>query len=654
MQIVSQLLLFKKLPEILKLWEECDKISKFVVVEYVYRDEERDMQITREDVRNVAIIAHVDHGKTTLVDELLKQSGVFRDNQEVAERVMDSNDIERERGITILSKNTAVTYKNTKINIIDTPGHADFGGEVERVLKMVNGVILVVDAFEGAMPQTKFVLKKALELDLNVIVCINKIDRPEARPAEVEEEVLELLLELDANEKQLDCPFVYASAKAGIASLSPDEPGTDMQPLFETILKYIPAPTGDPDAGTQILISTIDYNEYVGRIGVGKVDNGTIKLNQDAIIVNHHEPDKYRKVKIGKLYEFEGLNKVEVNEASVGSIVAISGISDIHIGDTICSPDDPEPIPFQKISEPTIAMHFMVNDSPLAGKEGKFVTSRHLRDRLFRELNTDVSLRVEETDTTESFKVSGRGELHLSVLIENMRREGYEFAVSKAEVIYKEDEKGKKLEPFEIAVIDVPDEFSGTVINMLNQRKGELQGMAPTGNGTTRLEFSIPSRGLIGFRGDFMTATKGNGIINTMFDGYQPYKGDMNYRSQGSLIAFESGESITYGLFNAQERGTLFIGPGEQVYGGMVVGQCGKAEDIEVNVCKKKQLTNTRASGSDDALKLTPPKILSLEQALDFIDTDELLEITPKSIRIRKKILDPTLRMRAKRAMQSN
>ena len=642
------------LSKILKVREECAKIPKFVVVEYVYRDEERDMQITREDVRNVAIIAHVDHGKTTLVDELLKQSGVFRDNQEVAERVMDSNDIERERGITILSKNTAVTYKNTKINIIDTPGHADFGGEVERVLKMVNGVILVVDAFEGAMPQTKFVLKKALELDLNVIVCINKIDRPEARPAEVEEEVLELLLELDANEKQLDCPFVYASAKAGIASLSPDEPGTDMQPLFETILKYIPAPTGDPDAGTQILISTIDYNEYVGRIGVGKVDNGTIKLNQDAIIVNHHEPDKYRKVKIGKLYEFEGLNKVEVNEAGIGSIVAISGISDIHIGDTICSPDDPEPIPFQKISEPTIAMHFMVNDSPLAGKEGKFVTSRHLRDRLFRELNTDVSLRVEETDTTESFKVSGRGELHLSVLIENMRREGYEFAVSKAEDIYKEDEKGKKLEPFEIAVIDVPDEFSGTVINMLNQRKGELQGMAPTGNGTTRLEFSIPSRGLIGFRGDFMTATKGNGIINTMFDGYQPYKGDMNYRSQGSLIAFESGESITYGLFNAQERGTLFIGPGEQVYGGMVVGQCGKAEDIEVNVCKKKQLTNTRASGSDDALKLTPPKILSLEQALDFIDTDELLEITPKSIRIRKKILDPTLRMRAKRAMQSN
>ncbi len=611
------------------------------------------MKISRDDVRNIAIIAHVDHGKTTLVDELLKQSGVFREHQEVAERVMDSNDIERERGITILSKNTAVTYGTTKINIIDTPGHADFGGEVERVLKMVDGVILVVDAFEGAMPQTKFVLKKALELDLNVIVCINKIDRPEARPEEVEEEVLELLLELDANEKQLDCPFVYASAKAGVASLSPDEPGTDMKPLFETIVNYIPAPEGDPDAGTQILISTIDYNEYVGRIGVGKVDNGIIKLNQDAVIVNAHEPNKKVKVKIGKLYEFEGLNKIEVNEASIGSIVAISGIADLHIGDTICSPENPEAIPFQKISEPTIAMHFMVNDSPLAGKEGKFVTSRHIRDRLFRELNTDVSLRVEETDTTESFKVSGRGELHLSVLIENMRREGYEFAVSKAEVIYKENEQGKKLEPFELAVIDVPDEFAGTVINMLNNRKGELQGMAPTGTGSTRLEFSIPSRGLIGFRGDFLTATKGNGIINTIFEGYDLYKGDMSYRSQGSLIAYESGESITYGLFNAQERGTLFIGPGEQVYGGMVVGQCGRSEDIEVNVCKRKQLTNTRASGSDDALKLTPPRILSLEQALDFIDNDELLEITPKTIRIRKKILDPTLRMRAKRNMQS-
>jgi len=607
------------------------------------------MKITRDDIRNVAIIAHVDHGKTTLVDELLKQSGVFRDNQEVAERVMDSNDIERERGITILSKNTAVTYGNTKINIIDTPGHADFGGEVERVLKMVDGVILVVDAFEGSMPQTKFVLKKALELNLSVIVCINKCDRPEARPDEVVDEVLELLIELDANDKQLDCPFVFASAKTGVASLSSDEPGTDMKPLFDTIIDYIPAPEGDPDAGVQMLVSTIDYNEYVGRIGVGKVDNGILKINEDLVIVNEHDPDKHVKVKIGKLFEYEGLNKVEVREAKIGSIVAVSGITDVQIGDTLCSPENPDPIPFQKISEPTIAMTFMVNDSPLAGKEGKFVTSRHLRDRLFRELNTDVSLRVEETDTTEAFKVSGRGELHLSVLIENMRREGYEFAVSKAEVIYKEDERGKKLEPFEVAYIDVPDEFAGTVINMLNLRKGELQGMAPTGNGTTKLEFSVPSRGLIGFRGDFMTATKGNGIINTIFDGYQPYKGDMSYRQKGSLIAFESGTSITYGLFNAQERGTLFIGAGEPVYAGMVVGENPRAEDIEVNVCKKKQLTNTRASGSDDALKLSPPRQLSLEQALDFIDTDELLEITPKSFRIRKKILDHTLRYRAAR-----
>ena len=607
------------------------------------------MKITRDDIRNVAIIAHVDHGKTTLVDELLKQSGVFRDNQEVAERVMDSNDIERERGITILSKNTAVTYGSTKINIIDTPGHADFGGEVERVLKMVNGVILVVDAFEGPMPQTKFVLKKALELNLAVIVCVNKCDRPEARPDEVVDEVLELLIELDANEDQLDCPFVFASAKSGYATLDSSKPGTDMKPLFDTIIDYIPAPTGDPEAGVQMLVSTIDYNEYVGRIGVGKVDNGVLKVNEDLVIVNEHDPDKLERVRIGKLFEYEGLNKIEVKEAQIGSIVAVSGIADVQIGDTLCSPENPDPIPFQKISEPTIAMTFMVNDSPLAGKEGKFVTSRHLRERLFRELNTDVSLRVEETDTTEAFKVSGRGELHLSVLIENMRREGYEFAVSKAEVIYKEDELGHKLEPFEIAYIDVPDEFAGTIINMLNQRKGELQGMAPTGNGTTRLEFSVPSRGLIGFRGDFMTATKGTGIINTTFDVYLPYKGDMSYRSKGSLIAFESGTSITYGLFNAQERGTLFIGPGEQVYAGMVVGENPRAEDMEVNVCKKKQLTNTRSSGSDDALKLSPPKVMSLEQALDFIDTDELLEITPKSFRIRKKILDHTLRYRANR-----
>lgn len=603
----------------------------------------------REDVRNIAIIAHVDHGKTTLVDELLKQSGVFRENQEVAERVMDSNDIERERGITILSKNTAVTYKDTKINIIDTPGHADFGGEVERVLKMVNGVVLVVDAFEGAMPQTRFVLQKALELQLPVIVCINKIDRPEARPLEVIDEVLELFIELDANEEQLDCPFVFASAKQGFATLDLDKQTTDMKDLFDTIVDYIPAPQGDPDADTQVLISTIDYNEYVGRIGVGKIDNGTLKINQDVALVNHHEPDKMEKVKITKLYEFDGLNKVEVKEATVGSIVAIAGITDLHIGDTLCSLDNPVAIPFQKISEPTISMHFMVNDSPLAGQEGKFVTSRHLRERLFRELNTDVSLRVEETESTDSFKVSGRGELHLSVLIENMRREGYEFAVSKAEVIYKEDERGKKLEPMEICYIDVPEEFAGTIIQRLSDRKGELQGMAPTNGGYTRLEFSIPSRGLIGYRGQFMTDTKGNGIMNTVFDGYGPYKGDVQYRKQGSLIAFEAGEAITYGLFNAQERGTLFIGPGEKVYAGMIVGQTGKAEDIEVNVCKTKHLSNTRTSSSDEALRLVPKKVLSLEQSLEYIDTDELLEITPESLRIRKKILDPTMRKRAQR-----
>ena len=604
------------------------------------------MKIKREDIRNIAIIAHVDHGKTTLVDELLKQSGVFRENQEIEERVMDSNDIERERGITILSKNTAVHYKNTKINIIDTPGHADFGGEVERVLKMVNGVVLVVDAFEGPMPQTKFVLKKALELKLPVIVCINKIDRPEARPDAVIDETLELFMDLDADDSQLDCPFVYASAKAGYSILELDDKPENMIPLFETILEYIPAPEGDPDASTQVLISTIDYNEYVGRIGVGKVDNGTIRVNQDVIVVNHHEPDKQKKVKISKLYEFDGLNKVEVREAGVGSIVAISGIADISIGVTICSPVDPKPIPFQKISEPTISMQFKVNDSPFAGQEGKFVTSRHLRDRLFLELNTDVSLRVEDTDDMDSFKVSGRGELHLSVLIENMRREGYEFAVSKAEVLYKEDENGKLLEPMELVYIDVPDEFTGTVIDKLSQRKGELRNMGMSNGAYTRLEFSIPSRGLIGYRGDFLTDTKGNGIMNTAFDGYAPYKGEIQYRKNGSLISFETGEALTYGLFNAQERGTLFIGPGERVYSGMVVGQNAKIDDIELNVCRAKHLTNTRASGSDDALKLSPPRILSLEEALDFIDTDELLEVTPKSLRIRKKILDSRLRKR--------
>ena len=607
------------------------------------------MKSKREDIRNIAIIAHVDHGKTTLVDELLKQSGVFRENQEVAERVMDSNDIERERGITILAKNTAVYYKDTKINIIDTPGHADFGGEVERVLKMVNGVVLVVDAFEGAMPQTKFVLKKALELDLPVIVCINKIDRLEARPDEVIDEVLELFMDLDASDEQLDCPFVYASAKAGHAVLNLTEDPKNMVPLFETILDYIPAPEGDPDADTQVLISTIDYNEYVGRIGIGKVDNGKIRINQDMVVVNAHEPDKQKKVKISKLYEFDGLNKVEVKEASIGAIVAISGITDIAIGDTLCSSENPVAIPFQKISEPTIAMQFIVNDSPFAGQEGKYVTSRHLRDRLLRELNTDVSLRIEESEeSTDSFKVSGRGELHLSVLIENMRREGYEFAVSKAEVLYKKDEKGKLLEPIETAYIDVPDEFTGTVIDKLSQRKGELQSMSASNGSATRLVFSIPARGLIGYRGEFLTDTKGNGILNTAFEGYAPYKGDIQYRKQGSLIAFETGESVAYGLYSAQERETLFIGPGEKVYAGMVFGQNGKTDDIELNVCKTKHLTNTRASGSDDALRLTTPRTLSLEEALDFIDTDELLEVTPKNLRIRKKTLDARLRKREK------
>lgn len=605
------------------------------------------MITTREDIRNIAIIAHVDHGKTTLVDQLLKQSGVFRANQEVAERVMDSNDIERERGITILSKNTAVHYGDVKINIIDTPGHADFGGEVERVLKMVNGVVLVVDAYEGAMPQTKFVLRKALELDLEVLCLINKCDRDEARPEEVVDEILELLLDLDANEHQLDCPFLFASARGGWARYNLNDTNMDMKPLFETIIKHIPAPTGDEDADPQVLISTIDYNEYVGRIGVGKVDNGIIKVNQEVALVNHHDPDKMKKVKIGKLYEYEGLNRVEVSEARIGSIVAISGIPDIHIGDTLTSIDNPQAIPFQKISEPTISMNFMVNDSPLAGREGKFITSRHLRERLFRELNTDVSLRVEETESPDCFKVSGRGELHLSVLIENMRREGFEFAVSKAEVIYHYDERNQKQEPMELAFIDVPDEFSGAVIQKLTSRKGELQGMSPTHGGYTRLQFLIPSRGLIGYRGEFMTDTKGNGILNTEFEGYAPYKGDMFYRKTGSIIAFESGESITYGLFNAQERGTLFIGPGEKVYAGMVIGKNGKSEDVEINVCKTKKLTNTRSSSADEALRLVTPKVMSLEESLEFIDTDELLEVTPENLRIRKKILDPTLRKRS-------
>ena len=600
----------------------------------------------RHDVRNVAIIAHVDHGKTTLVDQLLRQSGVFRENQQVQERVMDSGDIERERGITILSKNTAVFYNDVKINIIDTPGHADFGGEVERVLKMVNGVILLVDAFEGPMPQIRFVLQKALDLNLKVIVCINKIDRPNARPEEVVDDVLELMMDLGASDEQLDAPFLFASARDGYCTRDLRDPSSNMIPLFEAILSDIPEPEGDPDAGTQVLISTIDYNEYVGRIGIGKIDNGKLAVNQEVLLMNHHKPGKREKVKISKLYEFDGLSRVDVQEAEIGSIVAVTGIPDLHIGDTLCDLERPDPIPFQEITEPTISMNFLVNDSPFAGQEGTYVTSRHIRDRLFRELNTDVSLRVEETDSADCFKVSGRGELHLSGLIEIMRREGYEFAVSRAEVIYRHDERGKLLEPMEIVYVDVPEEFSGSVIQRLSERKGELQGMSMGADGITRLEFSIPSRGLIGFRGHFLTMTKGTGIMNTNFDGYGPYKGEISFRKQGSLIAFETGESVAYGLFQAQQRGALFIGPGVRVYAGMIIGQCAKPEDIELNVCKTKHLTNTRSSSADEALTLTTPKILSLDEALEFIDQDELVEVTPASLRLRKRQLDSRLRKR--------
>lgn len=602
------------------------------------------MKKVREDVRNIAIIAHVDHGKTTLVDELLKQSGTFRTNQVVQERVMDSGDIERERGITILSKNTSVHYKDIKINIIDTPGHADFGGEVERVLKMVNGVVLVVDAFEGPMPQTKFVLKKALDLDLPVVVCVNKVDRFEARPEEVVDEVLELFMDLDANEKQLDSPFVFASARKGTSSLDPMHQNESMKDLFETIINHIPAPEGDEEEPVQALISTIDYSDYVGRIGIGKIETGTLHVNDDVLLLNIHNPEYKERVKISKLYEFEGLQKVEVKEAKFGSIVAISGIADISIGDTICSPLKPEALPFVKIEEPTISINFSVNDGPFAGQEGKFVTSRHIRERLYRELNTDVSLRVEDTDSTDTFKVSGRGELHLSILIETMRREGYEFLVSKPEVLYREI-NGVKCEPMEQVYIDVPEEFVGNVIEKLGSRKGEMTNMTPSANGGyTRVEFSIPSRGLIGYKNELLTDTKGNGIINTIFDGYQPYKGDIPTRTMGSLVAFESGEAVAYGLFNAQDRGDLFISPGTKVYTGMIVGRNSRADDLDVNVCKKKQLTNMRSSSADEALKLTPPIVMSLEQSLEFISEDEYVEVTPKSIRMRKKVLDPGLR----------
>ena len=604
-----------------------------------------------ENIRNVAIIAHVDHGKTTLVDQLLRQSGIFRSNQEIQERVMDSGDIERERGITILSKNTAVNYNGIKINVIDTPGHADFSGEVERVLKMVDGVVLVVDAFEGPMPQTKFVLRKALELNHPVVVCVNKVDRPEARPDEVVDEVLELFMELDANEDQLDSPFVFASAR-GYASEDPSAREGDMKPLFEAIINHIPAPKGDVNAPAQALISTIDYSEYLGRIGIGKIENGVLRVNDEVVVLNMHNAETQKKVRITKLYEFQGLQRVEVKEASVGNIVALSGIENIMIGDTICSPEKPEPLPFVKISEPTLAMNFSVNDSPFAGQEGKYVTSRQIRDRLFKELNTDVSLRVEDTDNLDSVKVSGRGELHLSILIETLRREGYEFQVSKPEVLFREI-NGKKCEPMEAVTIDVPEEFVGNVIEKLGSRKGEMTNMYPAKGGYTRLEFSIPARGLIGYRSEFMTDTKGNGIMNSLFDGYEPYKGDIVTRSQGSLVAFESGEAITYGLYNAQERGDLFIGAGTKVYEGMVVGRNARADDMDINVCKKKQLTNTRASGSDDALKLTPHITMSLEQCMEFISDDELLEVTPQNLRMRKKILDNTQRRKAKNRANS-
>lgn len=610
------------------------------------------MRIKNENIRNVAIIAHVDHGKTTLVDELLKQSGTFRSNQVVQERVMDSGDIERERGITILSKNTSVHYGDIKINIIDTPGHADFGGEVERVLKMVNGVVLVVDAFEGPMPQTKFVLRKALELELPVVVCVNKVDRPEARCTDVVDEVLELFMELDANDDQLDSTFVFASARQGTASLNPETQEENMKCMFESIIEHIPAPEGDPEAPLQTLITTIDYSEYVGRIGIGKIENGTIKVNDDCILVNAHNPEFSERVKISKLYEYEGLQRVEIKEASIGSIVAISGIAGIRIGDTICSPQNPEALPFVKISEPTLSMFFSVNDSPFAGTEGKFVTSRHLRERLYKELNTDVSLRVEDTDTPETFKVSGRGELHLSILIETMRREGYEFQVAKPEVLYK-DIDGQKYEPMEIVTVDVPEEFVGSVIEKLGSRKGEMTDMHPSNGGYTRLQFSIPARGLIGYRNEMLTDTKGNGILNSLFDGYEPYRGEIPKRAQGSLIAFESGDAVAYGLFNAQERGDLFIPAGVKVYAGMVVGRNARNDDMEVNVCKKKQLSNMRSSGADDSLKLTTPINMSLEQCLEFIADDELVEVTPVSLRMRKRILDSQGRKKARNRVQS-
>ncbi len=600
----------------------------------------------REDLRNVAIIAHVDHGKTTLVDEMLRQGGMFRANQVVEERVMDSNDIERERGITILAKNTSAWYKDIKINIVDTPGHADFGGEVERVLKMVNGVLLLVDAFEGPMPQTRFVLQKALELNHKIIIVVNKVDRADARADQVADEVLELLLDLDATNEQLDSPVVYCSGRDGTASLEPDAQGVDLVPLFEAIVNHIDPPAGDPAAPLQVLVSSIEYNDYVGRLAVGRIENGTMRKNQDVVLVDYHDQALLKKCRINTIYQFDGLKKETVEEAKAGDIVCFSGIEDVNIGNSVCAPEKPEAIPFVKISEPTVEMTFSVNDSPFAGREGKLVTSRHIRDRLFSELKKDVSLRVEETDSSEAFRVLGRGEMHLSILVENMRREGFELQVSAPKVLYKRSEEGELLEPFERVVCDVPGEAVGSVIEKLGQRKGEMTHMHQVGS-RMRLEFMIPARGLFGYSGDFMTDTRGEGVISTIFEGFGPYKGPISKRQMGSLIAYETGEAVTYGIYNAQERGTMFIEPGMDVYGGMVVGYSPKSDDIVVNVCKKKHVTNIRAAGSDEALRLTPPHIMSLEENLEYIGEDELLEVTPKSLRIRKRILDHTVRLRS-------
>ncbi len=598
----------------------------------------------REDLRNIAIIAHVDHGKTTLVDEMLKQGGIFRDNQVVADRVMDSNDLERERGITILAKNTAAHWKGTKINIIDTPGHADFSGEVERILKMVNGVLLLVDAFEGAMPQTRFVLEKALEMGHQIIVVVNKVDRPDARPLEVVDEVLELLIELGASDEQLDSPILFCSGRDGTASLTPDQKGDDLAPLFDKILEQIPPPEGDADQPLQLLVSSIDYNDFVGRIGIGRIERGTIRQNEELAVCNYHDRETNRKGRVQALFAIEGLNRAPIEKAQAGDIVCFSGIENVTIGETLCAPDCREPLPFVKISEPTLEMNFMVNNSPFAGREGKFVTSRHIRDRLMRELLKDVSLRVEEGETADTFKVAGRGEMHLSILIETMRREGYEFAVSMPHVLYKEID-GQKCEPIEKVYIDVPESCVGAVVERLGSRRGEMLSMEPNGS-RMKLQYLVPARGLIGYKSDFLTATRGEGVMNTVFHGYEPYKGEIPGRSSGSLIAFETGEAVTYGLFNAQERGMLFIDPATPVYEGMIVGMNPKGEDIAVNVCKRKHVTNMRASGSDEALRLIPPKKLSLEEAIEFIAPDELIEVTPQNIRLRKQTLSNTQRMK--------